>query len=150
MEITGYTYINHLIMRRDWGHICLFCFARVDSPHINGVISVPSGISNQDLQALVTNYLTWLKAREALAASYSHVFDDARSEVKEALFWLIEKIRQFPGATLTQAEAQWNLVWSDSLFVFDRLVAHIQKIAADVTWDQFKTYVINKKFEGLD
>lgn len=150
-EIAGYTYVAHRVVPRDWGPICQFCFARDDGSHINGVVSVPSlDVSNQDLQALVGIYLSWLKAREDLEATYSHVFDDAGPKVKEALFWLVTKIRQYPQATAAQAETQWDLVWAEGLFDFDRFVAHVQRIAGDVTWDQFKTYVINKKFEGLD
>lgn len=151
LEIAGYTYVAHRIVPRDWGPICNFCFARSDGTHINGVVSVPFlDVSNQDLLTLVTIYLDWLKAREDLEATYSHVFDDAGSEVKEALFWLIAKIRQYPAVTIVQAETQWNLAWSDSLFDFDRFVSHVQRIAGDVTWDQFKNYIINKRFEGLD
>lgn len=150
MQIEGYTYITHKIAPRKWGDVCRFTFAKPDGELINGVVSVPENVTNEELISLISTYLAQLKAREDDEALYSHVFDDAGQEVKEALFWLIEKIRQYPSATLEQAETQWDLVWSESIFDFDRLVAHIRKIAGDVTWDQFKTYVINKKFEGLD
>lgn len=151
IEIAGYTYVAHSIVPRDWGPICLFCFAREDGSHINGVVSVPSlDVSNQDLKALVEVYLAQLKAREDLEASYSHVLDDVGPEVKEALFWIIAKVREYPNVSLAVAETQWNIVWSDSIFDFQRLVAHIRRLAGDVTWDQFKTYVINRRFEGLD
>ena len=151
LEIAGYTYVAHRVIMRDWGPICLFCFARTDGTHINGVVSIPAiDASNQELQTAVTGYLTILKAREDLEATYSHVFDDAGPEVKEALFWLITKIRQYPTATAAQAETQWDMVWADGLFTFDRFVEHVRRIAGDVTWEQFKTYVINKRFEGMD
>ena len=151
MQIEGYTYIQHKLLSRPWGPTCQFTFARSDGTHINGVSSVPSmDVLNEDLIDIVSAYLAKLKAREDLAATYSHILDDVGKEVKEAVFWLIAKIREYPTATVAQAETAWNDVWSDGLFDFDRLVAHVQKLAGDVTWAQLKTYVINWKFEGLD
>lgn len=92
-------------------------------------------------------HITASKEREA---KFSKVFDHLGTEVKEALRWLILKIRQYPNATYAQAETQWNNEWADSLFTFAKLAAHVQRIAGDVTWAQFKTYVINHYFEGID
>ena len=87
------------------------------------------------------------KEREA---KFDKRFDNLGTEVKEALFWLIRKIRQYPNATYAQAETAWNAEWADSLSTFAKLAAHVQKLAGGVTWANFKTYVINHEFEGLD
>jgi len=152
MQIAGYTYIAHTVANRDWGPICQFTVARPDDgSHVNAQITIPSlSMTTQELIPFVETYLVALTAYEADQALYSHVFDHVGEEIKEALFWLIEKIRQFPGATLAQAETQWNTQWADSIFDFDRFVMHVRRLADDVTWDQFKTFVINRKFEGLD
>jgi len=149
MQIEGY--IQHKLIQRPWGATCQCTFARPNGTHINAVMKIPSmDVTNQDLIDIVTAYLARKKDREDLAATYSHVLDDAGPEIKEAVFWLIAKIRQYPAATLAQAETQWDLVRSDSIFSFDRFVDHILRIVGDITWDQFKTYVINHRFEGLD
>ena len=151
MQIEGYTYIQHKLLNRPWGATCQCTFAKPDGTHINSVVTILSmDLTNQELTDIVGAYLANRKEKEDLAATYSHVFDDVGPEIKEAVFWLIQNIRQYPNATVAQAESAWNDVWSDGLFDFDRLVAHVQKLAGDVTWDQFKTYVINWKFEGLD
>jgi hypothetical protein len=151
MQIEGYTYIQHKLLNRAWGATCQFTFARPDGTHINSVVTIPSmDVTNQDLIDIVSAYLARKKAREDLAATYSHILDNVVPEVKEAVFWLIAKIREYPTATIAQAETQWDLVWADGLFDFDRLLSHVQKLAGDITWEQFKTYVINWRFEGLD
>jgi hypothetical protein len=151
MNIEGYTYIAHKLIQRPWGPECRFTFARPDGSHINDVIPIPSvDISTADLTALVTTYLGRMKAEEGRQALFSHVFDQAGPEVKEAVFWLIWQIRQYPNATYAQAETAWNAAWADSLFTFAKLASYVQKLAGDVTWANFKTYVINHYFEGID
>jgi hypothetical protein len=71
-------------------------------------------------------------------------------EVREAIYWMIRRIRQSPNATLAQAETAWNAEWADSLFTFTKLVAFVQRVAGNITWAQFGTYVINHYFEGID
>ena len=151
MEIPGYTYLTHKIIPRPWGIECRFTMARADGTHINDIVMVPSAdISDSDLTALVAAYLGRLEAKEAREALFSHVFDNAGTEVKEAIGWLIKNIRQYPNATLAQAETAWNNAWADSLFTFSKLVNHVQRVAGGVTWANFKTYVINHLFEGID
>jgi hypothetical protein len=54
MEIEGYTYIQHNIKERPWGHECQFTVATLDGAHINDVIAVESGgIKDADLSALI-------------------------------------------------------------------------------------------------
>jgi len=83
-------------------------------------------------------------------ASRSVVFDAVGPEVKEALFWLITKIRENPAATYAQAETAWNTTWANSLFTFAKLTAYVQRMAGGITWNQFKIYVINRNFQGID
>lgn len=94
--------------------------------------------------------LVKIQARLDWLAKQSTVFDEYGPEIKEAVFWLIRKIRQYPGVTLTQAETAWNDEWADSLFTWDRMVAWVRARAGNITWDQFKTYVIDHTFEGVD
>jgi hypothetical protein len=68
------------------------------------------------------------------------VFDDMGPEIKEAVFWLIRKIRENPNATYAQGETAWNAAWGDSLFTFAKLTAYVQRMAGGITWNQFKTY----------
>ena len=95
-------------------------------------------------------YIAKLQDRLDWEAIRSTVFDDIGPEIKAAVFWLIRKIREYPGATLLQAENAWDAEWADSLFEFDRLAAWVRNLAGNITWDQFKTYVINHNFEGID
>ncbi len=77
-------------------------------------------------------------------------FDDIGIEVREALHWLVRKIRQYPNATYAQAEAAWNAEFADRLFTFAKLTEYVQqRIAPNITWAQFKTYVINHHFEEV-
>lgn len=151
LNIEGYTYIAHKLIRRPWGPECRFTFARPDGSHINDVIPIGSiDISNADLVVLVTTYLGRMKAEEDRQALFSHVFDDSGKEIKEAVFWLIRKIRAYPNATIAQAQTAWNNEWADSLFDFTKLAAWVQRNSGGITWDQFKTYVINHYFGGID
>ncbi len=76
---------------------------------------------------------------------------DVEDQYREVFFWLVKKIREYPGATLTQAENFWNTNMAEQLFDFNKLVAYFRSLAGQsITWNQFKTYVINKKFEGVD
>lgn len=151
MEIAGYTYIAHKIIPRPWGVECRFTMAKPDGSHINDIVMVPNvNISNADLTVKVAAFLAWMKARDDRKALFSNAFDNVGPEVKEALFWLIRQIRQYPNATYAQAETAWNAAWADSLFTFAKLTAYVQNLAGGVTWANFKTYVINHLFEGVD
>ena len=91
-----------------------------------------------------------LAEKEAIEAIRARVFDDLGPDILEALTWLITNIRKYPAATVTQAKTQWNATWSDSLFDFDRLATWMQKRAGNITWAQFKTYVIEHHFDFVD
>lgn len=106
--------------------------------------------TNEEVDSAMVEIKNRIQARLDYEAVRSRVFDDLGLEVKEVLFWLIRKIRENPNATYAQAETVWNATWADSLFTFAKLTAHVQRLAGGVTWNQFKTYVINRKFEGVD
>ncbi len=78
-------------------------------------------------------------------------FDGLDDSIKESLIWLVKKIRANPNATVTQARTVWDTEMSDELFDFDKLATRLRRfVGVSTTWNQFKTYVINKKFEGVD
>lgn len=106
--------------------------------------------SESDISSAMSSIVNNFQARRDRESLTCRVFDDVGPELREALFWLISKIRQYPNATYAQAETQWNNEWSYSLFTFEKLATHVQKRAGNVTWAQFKTYVINHLFEVLD
>lgn len=151
LAIEGYTYIAHKLIQRPWGPECRFAFADTNGEHINGVVAIPSmETTNQQLIAIVTPFLTQYKAARGREARIIRIFDDLGPEIKEAIFWLIRNVRRYPNATYAQAETAWNAEWADSLFTFAKLATFVQKRVRDVTWANFKTYVINHEFEGLD
>jgi len=151
MNIEGYTYITHKLINRPWYPECRYTFAKPDSTHINEVIRIPSmEITNEDLIDLVSAALAKRKAAEDREAKFCRIIDSWGPELKEALLWLVRKVREYPNATLAQAETAWNAEWSDSLFEFDRMVTWMRNQFGGVTWDGFKTYVINHYFEGVD
>jgi hypothetical protein len=151
MNIAGYIYVTHKLINRPWGPECRFTVRRPDGTLIDDVVNISSmDISNANLVDVVTNHLSILKGIKDREALVCHLFDDAGIEVKEALRWLVRKVREFPNATYAQAEIVWNAEWSNSLFTFAKLTVFLQKRVGDVTWAQFKTYVIDHRFEGVD
>ncbi len=63
---------------------------------------------------------------------------------------IILHIRQFPGATAQQAKDYIATKYSNSMFDFDKLYAIWIGMINVSTWAQFKTWVINYKFRGID
>lgn len=152
MIIPGYTYITHKLIQRPWGPECRFTIADLSGNHINDVITIKGmDITEADLVFAISNRLAIIKEARDYEALVCHYFDGIGIEVREALYWLVRKIRQYPAATYAQAEAAWNAEYADSLFTFAKLAAFVQNIIApNITWAQFKTYVINHHFEGLN
>lgn len=151
LTIEGYTHITHKLSQRSWGPEVRFTFADAAGVHSNEVLSVPSmDVTNRQLIDIITPFLARIKAAQDREAALVKIFSNLGPEVKEAIFWLIRKIRQYPNATYAQAETAWNAEWADSLFTFAKLATYVQRLTGDVTWAQFKTYVINHEFEGLD
>jgi len=151
MNIEGYTYITHKLINRPWYPECRYTFARLDGSHINEVIQIPSmKISDKDLIALVSAALAKRKAAEDHEAKFCRLIDNWGDELKEALFWLIREIRQYPNVTLEQAETTCNAEWSNSPFEFNKMVTWMRNQFGDITWDKFKTCLINYYFRGID
>lgn len=119
--------------------------------HLRGLTAK---FKNQPTQAHldsdVTRRLTHFNGKLLWEANKAMYFDGLDESLKEALIWMVKKIRQNPNATLAQAETTWNAEMAEELFDFDKLVNHFRKVAGNITWDQFKTYVISKNFEGVD
>ena len=90
------------------------------------------------------------EAEDTEMATRDTLLSDVGPEVLEALKWLVTQIRKYPNATYAQATTAWNAAWADSLFSFDKFAAYILKRIGNITWDRFKTYVINHKIEGID
>lgn len=152
MNIPNYTYVTHKLISRPWGQECRFTVKNANGKFIDDVVPIKSmAVEESELVDTISKRLAlWKEAEDREAITY-HFFDHVGPEIKEALFWLIRKIRQYPNATYAQAETQWNEEWADSLFTFAKLTAYIQnRIKANITWANFKTYVINHYFEGLD
>lgn len=149
--IPNYTYITHKLIPRPWGPECRFTVARPDGTHINEVVSIKTmQINDTDLVAIISNLLARMKTEEDRQAKFSRVFDSYGPEIKQAVHWIIRKVRANPNATVAQAETAWNAEWADSLFTFDKMVTFVQREVGNVTWAQFKTFVINHYFEGVD
>lgn len=62
----------------------------------------------------------------------------------------ILQIRQYPGVTLAQAQAYVDANYPNSIINFDRLYQFYLNLLNLSTWDEFKTYLINHKFGGID
>ena len=119
--------------------------------HLQGLTAKFKGEPTQSaLDSDVNRRLTWFNAKILWEANRAEVFDALDDSLKESLVWAVKKIRAFPDATLTQAETAWNNEMADELFDFNKLISHFRAVAGNVTWEQFKTYCINKNFEGID
>jgi len=106
--------------------------------------------TTEEIDSVMVEIKNRIQARLDYEAVRSTVFDTVGPEIKEAVFWLIRKIRENPNATYSQAETVWNATWADSLFTSAKLTTYVQRMAGGITWTQFKTYVIARKFEGVD
>jgi len=106
--------------------------------------------SEETIQKRIDRHISQIQAHIDFELNRAVEVDILDPPIKEALFWLVKKIRANPDATLAQAETVWNTEMADKIFDFDKLVSKIKATIGNITWDQFKTYVINKKFEGVD
>ena len=80
---------------------------------------------------------------------------DLGENSKEILIKLIKAIRTIPALTVTQATTWYDTNYPDAMWkgteLLKRMQAKIEEETGVVcTWDQFKTYVINHLFEGVD
>ena len=63
---------------------------------------------------------------------------------------VIKRIRQYPAATKKQAIDYINSKYTDSLIDAAKLLDWYANYLGLATWDEFKTFVINKKFKDID
>jgi len=63
---------------------------------------------------------------------------------------IIEEIRNTPGASLGQAQAFIANEYPNSLIDFTRLYQWYLNLLGLTTWDEFKSFVINSAFRGID
>jgi hypothetical protein len=158
LAIPNYSYITHKLVQRPWGPTVRFTVGRSDGPDINEVLPISSmQAKDSELVTVISAYLAKWREMEQMErdaqereANTCRDFDNSGEEVRKALHWLVRKIRQYPNATVTQAETQWNAEWADSLFTWDKLVTFMRNKVGGMTWAEFKTYVINHRFEGVD
>lgn len=158
LTIPDYTYITHKLVQRPWGPTVRFTVGRSDGPDINEVLPISSmQAKDSELVTVISAYLAKWREMEKMEkdaqereANTCRDFDNSGEEIREALRWLVRKIRQYPNATVTQAETQWNAEWADSLFTWDRLVTFMRRKVGGLTWGGFKTYVIEHRFVGID
>lgn len=158
LTIPDYTYITHKLVQRPWGPTLRFTVGRSDGPDINEVLPISSmQATDSELVTVISAYLAKWREMEQMErdaqereANTCRDFDNSGEEVRKALHWLVRKIRQYPNATVTQAEAQWNNEWADSLFTWDKLVTFMRRKVGGLKWGEFKTYVIEHRFVGID
>jgi hypothetical protein len=76
-------------------------------------------------------------------------------EAKEIMIKLIKAIRNNPNLTIAQVTSWYDTNYPEGLYNGLQLILKIQKwltkeLGFEPTWDQFKTYVTNNVFEGVD
>ena len=76
-------------------------------------------------------------------------------EAKQILTKLIKAIKNTPALTITQATSWYDTNYPEGLYngtqLLKKMRTWLKKEAGyEPTWDQFKTYVINNVFEGVD
>ena len=63
---------------------------------------------------------------------------------------IITQIRAHPTVTIDQARTYLNTNYPDSVIDFDQLYEFYLDLLGLANWDEFKTFVIDHKFEGVD
>ena len=63
---------------------------------------------------------------------------------------IIEEIRENPNVTLTQAQTWVNNKYPNSIINFQKLYEWYLDFLKLSTWNEFKEFVINHKFQGID
>jgi hypothetical protein len=81
-----------------------------------------------------------LPADEEIALEYLQ-------NIKQAI---VLEIRNTPAATLAQAQAYIDNEYPDAIVDFTRLYQWYLNLLGLTTWDEFKSFVINSKFRGID
>ena len=94
------------------------------------------------------------KARLELAWSELNRFD-LGEDSREILISMIKWIRNNPNANLNQACGAYSSAYPDALWTCEQFLLRLRRaiekaFGVTPTWEQFKTYVINNVFEGVD
>ena len=76
-------------------------------------------------------------------------------EAREVLWTLVAAIRNNPALTIGQATTWYDNNYPDGLYSGVQLLKKFRnwiedEYGVEPTWDQFKTYVINNTFKGVD
>jgi len=97
------------------------------------------------------------KNRLELGWSVLNQFDlgDEGGESREILWKLVTAVRANPDLTLAFAIKWYDANYPDGLYNGTQLLLKMcqwltKEVGFEPTWDQFKTYVINNVFEGVD
>ena len=94
------------------------------------------------------------KARLELAWSELNRFD-LGEDSRDILISMIKWIRNNPTATIAQGCTAYNTAYPDALWSCEQFLLRLRRaiekaFGVTPTWEQFKTYVINNVFEGVD
>jgi hypothetical protein len=137
---------------RPWGLEALVKFER--SPTGEKTFSI---LCFKDQAQLIAEGLARVaNIKEKLELNYSPLNDfdlgeNSRQIMKSIIIW----IRNNPDATFAQAVAAYDIAYPDAIWKGSAFFIKAQEWIASatgltVTWDQFKTYVINNIFAGID
>ena len=107
-------------------------------------------VAEQDIEDKIAFKKSKIQERIDFDAIRAWEYDQLSDDLKEIIKWMVVKIRNNPGATLIQAKTIWNAEMADEWWDFDKLAAGLQSRFNVPSWDAFKNYLINKKFEGVD
>jgi len=110
--------------------------------------------SQEQIDAEGPTRLANKKARLELAWSELNRFDlgeDSREILRSMIIW----IRNNPTATVTQGCVAYNTAYPDALWSCTQFLFRLRRaienhFGVTPTWEQFKTYVIDNVFEGID
>jgi len=108
--------------------------------------------------ARIANKKTKLELKYSVLNGFSQLYinnPDLASELEEIIRAGIVAIRNSPAVTFEAAQTWYDTNYPDATFkaskFFDTARAWLrQELGYVPTWDQFKTYVINHQFVGVD
>jgi len=141
---------------RPWGYEVRADVWDESSNHYPVCMTWPNEPTELQIDTEVSRRIVNLQARlDFDVIEGKEISQDFSSELgdhfREVLIELIKAVRNNNDITLAQLEVGFNNKYPDSVFSFDRFVEFLRKkIGEEVTFVQFKSYVINKKFREVD